>query len=139
MSQRKRFATEFNARFSDFDMQGILNSSKYVDFLSEARIDQMRTGYKLPFDHYTKKNLTWFFSSVNLEFLKPIFFGNTFRVETEVVKIEGPMGWVEFCFTDLEGRKTHAKGTATYHLVDLATKRPVDVPTEDADIFLSRP
>lgn len=134
----KRYHTDFMPRFSDFDLQGIVNSARYLDFLSEARIDQMVRCYRMPMDHYMKKNQTWVFSSVNLNYLKPIFFGKQIRVETEVIAIEGAMATVDFSFHDAESGKVHANGKATYHLIDLASKKPVPVPAEDVEVFLSR-
>ncbi len=119
-------------------MQGILNSSKYIDILVEARLEQMTSCYKVPMEYYMKKSQTWVFSSVSLTFLKPILFGQKFRVETEVTKVDGSMALVDFAFVDGDGKREHAKGSATYHLVDLSTKRPIDVPAEDIAIFLSQ-
>jgi acyl-CoA thioesterase FadM len=75
---------------------------------------------------------------VNLAFVSPVFFGTKIVVETEVTKIEGAAATVDFAFRHPVKDKVFAKGSATYHLVDLRTKRPVDVPPREADIFLSR-
>jgi acyl-CoA thioester hydrolase/thioesterase-3 len=134
----RRFASEFTPRFSDFDMQGIMSSRCFLDFLVEARIDQMVRCYEIPLDHYTEKNQTWVFSAVTLTFLRPVLYGTTILVETEVTSIEGAAATVDFVFRHAGKDKVFAQGSATYHLIDLATRRPVDVPSKDADVFLSR-
>jgi len=135
---KRRFTSEIMPRFSDFDMQGIMSSRCYLDFLVEARIDQMARCYELPFTHYAEKNQTWVFSGVNLNFVSPVLFGTKIVVETEVTKIEGAAATVDFVFRHAAKDKIFAKGFATYHLVDIATKRPVAVPAKEVDVFLSR-
>ena len=117
-------------------MQGILNASRYLDFLAEARIDQMTRCYKISLDHYMKKNQSWVFSSVSINFLRPVLFGQKIRVETEVISIDGAMAVVDFRYSDLDRVRDHAKGTAPYHLIDLSTKKPIPVDAEEAAIFL---
>jgi acyl-CoA thioesterase FadM len=126
-------------RFSDFDMQGIMSSRCYLDLLVEARLDQMVRCYEIPLERYAERNQTWVFSAVTLTFVSPVLYGTKILVETEVTNIEGAAATVDFAFRHASKDKVFAKGTATYHLIDLATKRPVAVPREDADVFLSRP
>jgi len=135
---RRRFASELAPRFSDFDMQGIMSSRCYLDFLVEARIDQMVRCYEIPLDHYTARNQTWVFSAVTLSFLRPVVYGTKLVVETEVTSIAGAAAVVEFVFRQAGKDKVFAQGSATYHLIDLATRRPVDVPAREVDVFLSR-
>jgi len=136
---RRRFTSEFTPRFSDFDMQGIMSSRCYLDFLVEARIDQMVRCYDRPLDHYAERNQSWVFSALSIGFVSPVFFGTKILVETEVTKIEGAAATVDFAFRHPAKDKVFARGCATYHLIDLGTKRPVDVPANDVDAFLSRP
>jgi acyl-CoA thioesterase FadM len=136
---RKRYSTVFTARLSDFDLQGILNSKCYVDFLAEARLDQMVNHYLIPFDHYSKKNQTWVLSNLQIAFSRPIFFPQSFVVETEVTAIEGSRADVDFVFKRTASEVVHASGKASYHFVDLTTKRPVPIPPDDANVFLSVP
>ena len=136
---KRRFTSELTPRFSDFDMQGIMSSRSYLDFLTEARIDQMGRCYELPIDTYTKRNQSWVFSAVSLSFISPVVFGMKVLVDTEVVAMEGATATVDFAFRHSTKDKIFAKGRATYHLIDLATKRPVDILEEDIEAFLSRP
>ena len=134
---RRRFASEFTPRFSDFDMQGIMSSRSYLDFLVEARIDQMARCYEIPLERYAEKGQTWVFSAVTLSFVSPVRFGTKIVVETEVVNIEGAAALVDFAFRHPTKDKVFALGCATYHLVDLEPKRPVDVSARDVDAYLS--
>jgi acyl-CoA thioesterase FadM len=135
---RRRFTSEFTPRFSDFDMQGIMSSRCYLDLLVEARLDQMVRCYEIPLDHYTAKNQTWVFSAVTLSFLSPVVYGTKLLVETEVTNIEGAAATVDVVFRHASKDKVFAKGCATYHLIDVATRRPVDVPPSEVAVFVSR-
>ncbi|PIT99402.1 MAG: hypothetical protein COT74_10385 [Bdellovibrionales bacterium CG10_big_fil_rev_8_21_14_0_10_45_34] len=136
---KKRFISEFCPRFSDFDMQGILNSRIYLDLLAEARLDQMVRCYGRPLDYYAKKNASWVLSSLTIDFRRPVYYGNKIRVETEVVAMEGAVATVDFAIGNDNISDRYASGKANYHLVDLATKRPITIGNEDIEIFLSKP
>ncbi len=135
--EKKRYSTEFTPRFSDFDVQGILNSKNYIDFLSEARIEQMIRCYKLPMDHYMKMNQTWVFSSVQMNFLRPVYLGKKIVVETEVYKIDGSKAWVSFLIRGNDASSKHAEGEAIYTLIDIQKKIPISISDQDIQIFLS--
>jgi acyl-CoA thioester hydrolase/thioesterase-3 len=133
---KRRFTSEFMPRFSDFDMQGILSSRCYLDFLAEARIDQMARCYKLPLDHYARQNQSWVFSAFSIAFINPVLFGVKLLVDTEVTSIVRAAASVDFAFRHATKDKIFARGAATYHLIDLGTKRPIDVPARDVEVFL---
>ena len=137
-TELKRFATEFSPRFSDFDLQGILNSRQYVDILNEARFDQMKRCYNYPIEEYVKKGQHWVVSGLSFTFISPIYPGRPVLVHTQVVKIEGPKAYVEFSFeTETKvGFKVHASGSAEYVLIDIKSKSPVDISAEEKAIFL---
>lgn len=135
----KKFVTSFTPRFSDFDLQGILNSRQYVDLLVEARFEQMQRCYNYPIDHYLKRGQHWVVAKMQFLFISPIYPGREILVTTAVSKIEGAKATVEFSFetTASDGRaKTHATGTTEYVLIDLATKKPVDIPENERAIYL---
>jgi acyl-CoA thioesterase FadM len=136
---KKKFTSSFFPRFSDFDLQGILNSRQYIDLLAEARFDQMLRCYKYPIDSYVKRNQHWVVSNLCLDFVSPIYPGKAVNVSTSVYQIEGPKAYVAFTFETLSSTnalKTHAFGKAEYVLIDLNTKQPVEISKEEKDIYL---
>ena len=83
-------------RFSDFDLQGVLNSRQYLDLVGEARIEQMERYYKLPIEMYTKRKQSWVLSQLNIEYLKPIYFPTSFFISTKIESIDSRSGIGDF-------------------------------------------
>jgi YbgC/YbaW family acyl-CoA thioester hydrolase len=135
-TQKKRFQTHTRPRFSDFDLQGVLNSRQYMDFVGEARFDQMGRCYGKPISEYTAQNLTFIVSEFHIKYLRPITFGMEFLVETEVVEIDGSKITIDFEFKSIDAKKTHASGQVFYHLFDIVGRRPTPVSDEDKQRFL---
>lgn len=134
----KKFSSEFKPRYSDFDVQGILNSKNYIDLLAEARVDQMTRCYGVSMNYYQELGLTWVLSKIALEFQKPLFVGDSLVIQTEVTAIITSYAEVAFEAIRKSDKKLCAIGKAVYCLVELKTKKPVNISSQDSDIFLSR-
>ena len=124
-------------RFSDFDLQGILNSRQYIDLVSEARIEQMRRHYQLPMEEYAHRSQSWVLSHFSIDFIKPIVFGVNFFVQTTVKSVEDDCAVVAFVFVDITKSKLFSQGEVHYHLIDLKTRKPVSIPEEEKNRYLS--
>jgi YbgC/YbaW family acyl-CoA thioester hydrolase len=135
-AQIKRYQTLVKPRLSDFDFQGILNSQQYMNILGEARIEQMETFYGKPIEKYAALGQSFVLTNFEIQYMRPIYLGSKFLVETQVVKIDGPKSFVEYAFLSADAKKTHAKGTVAYVLIDLKTKQPLPHSEEDISIFL---
>ncbi len=136
MSQEKKFRTRANLRFSDFDLQGVLNSRQYIDLVAEARIDQMRDCYKFPMDEFTNRGQTFILSQFTIEYVKPVVFGTAVEVETQITSIEGPIANIAFSFLSKNGEKLHAKGSVKYVLFDMKNQKTVAFTEEDKAAFI---
>lgn len=139
MHQKKKFTTIFLPRFTDFDLQGILNSARYVELLAEARFEQMNRCYNYPIENYLKKNQHWVVANININYISAISPGRAIEISTEVTEIVGPKAHVAFGFETRNSSgqvKSHALGTAEYVLIDLKTKAPIDISEEERNVFL---
>lgn len=132
----KRFTTRIKPRFTDFDVQGILNSAKYLELVGEARMEQMETGYKKPIAEYTALGQSFVISEFNIRYLRPIAFGKDFDIETQVLEIDGAKAVIGFSFKNIDSQKEYASGQMIYHLFDLAARRPVPISEADQQVFL---
>lgn len=132
-----RYTTTFRPRFSDFDLQGVLHSKSYLDYLAEARLDQLERCYRLPISGYLAKNQSFVVHSYNIVFVRPITYGIEFSVSTSVQEIAGPTASVEFAFHD-QGHeaKVYASGRIGYVLFDLAKRRPVPFEEAEKSVYL---
>ncbi len=136
MSEGKKFRTRANLRFSDFDLQGVLNSRQYVDLVAEARIEQMRDCYQYPMDLFIQRGHTFVLSQFQIEFIRPIPFGLNVEVETTVSSVDGPIANIDFSFLSSNGAKIHAKGSVKYALFDIKNLKTVSFTPEDKAAFL---
>ena len=66
-------------RFSDFDMIGHLNNSKYQTFLEEARINYFREVIETNTDNWNFNSVV---SSITINFIKPIEYGDKVKLYT---------------------------------------------------------
>ncbi len=131
-----KYRTEVDPRFSDFDLQGILNSRQYLDLIGEARVDQMRRCYHTPMEDYTARGQTFVLRSLAIEYEKPIYYGSKFSIETWIEEIKGPMAKVCFRFISPTDEVLYASGSGIYFLVDLNTKKPARFPENAVKAYL---
>ena len=131
------YGTTFNPKFSDFDIQGVLNSKHYLDYLTEARIEQHETRYKIPMSKYLAKNQTFVVQDFHIKFNKPILFGHKFVVYTQVKDITGPIATMQFRFVSEDNEdRIYSEGTIQYSLFDFANKKSVSFSEEDKSVYL---
>jgi thioesterase III len=128
--------TLMKPRFSDFDLQGVLNSRQYLDLVGEARIEQMERHYKLPIEMYTKRKQSWILSQFSIEYLKPIYYPTSFFISTKIETIDRARALVTFSFCSLDKSREYAKGMVVYHLFDMETRKPTSIPDAEKDIYL---
>ncbi len=133
---RPKFRTVVEPRFSDFDLQGILNSRQYLDLVGEARVDQMKRCYGTPMEDYVAKGQTFVVQSFQIDYDRPIHYGTRFNIETWVEEMKGPMALVCFKFINTEGTVTYAHGSGKYFLIDLRSKKPVEFSEGLRKIYL---
>ena len=97
----------------------------------------MHRHYGISLDVYTKRNQSWLLAKAEIEYLKPIRFGQQFFIETKVISSEGSKAIAEFKFHSLDKKIIHAAGTMTCHLFDLATRKLVPIDESERTVFLS--
>jgi len=131
MNVHSRFETELQVRPDDIDMFQHVHSSRYMDYVLAARVDQMGRCYGMAWEEYIKRGLGWFLFSTRMEFLRPLMMGDRFIVRTWIEDIPGP-DTARVCFEidRLPARKRCFQGEASYKLVQLSTGRAVAIPED---------
>ena len=124
-------------RFRDFDVQGILNSSVYLEIVSEVRLEQMENYYKLPMAEYLRQGQTWVISNYEITFKRPIKYPSIFHVNTKVEEIIGSAAKITFKFLSDKSDEEYAFGSVVYNLFDLVNKKTTQILKAHADIFIS--
>jgi acyl-CoA thioester hydrolase len=74
-------------RFQDADPYKHLNNSKYIDYLINAREDQVEAAYKLNFvDIAQQRNLGWVVAQQQIAYLKPAYVWETLYIESQITQ-----------------------------------------------------
>jgi acyl-CoA thioester hydrolase len=88
----------YKIRFSDCDMFGHLNNSRYLDYLIDAREDHLKEAYDFNFETYYKNNFGWVFRGHEIVYLRPAVFNERvviqsalFHVDLESLRVETVM------------------------------------------------
>jgi YbgC/YbaW family acyl-CoA thioester hydrolase len=85
----------YKIRFTDCDMFGHLNNSRYLDYLINAREDHLKDFYNFDFNEYYKNDLAWVIGSHEIIYIKPALFN-------EIVSIQSTLLHVDIEFLHLE-------------------------------------
>lgn len=95
-------------RFQDCDPFNHLNNSKYIDYLMNAREDQILKNYQLDiFDYARKKGKSWVVKSNQIAYLKPAFLMESVTIESQLMHYNEKELSVELRMWD--NNQTHLK------------------------------
>ncbi len=128
------FTQNYRVRFYECDAYGHVNNSNYVRYMQEAAFDaSAAVGYD---DACLQKDgLIWLIRDTEVEYLKPLRYGDTAQLTT----------WVED-FRRVRSRRRYeirregeeevlARGLTDWVLLDRQTLRPVTIPDEMMHAF----
>lgn len=124
-----RFTTEMRVRPDDIDLYCHVHSSRYMDYVLAARIDQMERCYKMPMSEFAKRELGWFQRSFSINYRRPLEMSETFTVETGIVGFRRDGVIISFKIFKQNG-KLSADGEADYALVDMKTRWATEIPED---------
>ena len=120
-------------RFSDLDVIGHLNNSKYQTYLEEARIAYFQDMF-----HQNKNtfNFNSVVSKISIDFVKPIEYGDEIYVYTRFFNFNTRSHEVHNLFVRKKNDKAEivAKAQTLMAAFDYQTKMPTEFPQEYCDI-----
>lgn len=122
------YTTILQVRPDDIDLFGHVHSSRYMDYVFAARLDQMERCYGMSLQEFMQHNLGWYLSATELRFLKPLKMSETIKVQTAIVSMGTASVRVEFSILRATDDAISCKGWAEYVLVDLQSGRPKSIP-----------
>ncbi len=125
-----RFETDITVRPSDIDANGHVHQSVYLDYLLFARVDQMERCYGMSVQEFFDRGLSWAARTIRIEYLKPVFFGETVTVRTWVEEIGKKSVTVGFQILKKKTGELSAEGCAVYVLIDARSGKPADIPED---------
>ena len=120
-------------RYCETDQMGFVHHSNYVAFFELARIEWLDS-LGLSYSEMEKNGILMPVVNLELEFLKPLFFGDGFR--TTVSLVSPPTATVVFTYDLFNGKgEMVCKGSTRLAFLDAVTKRPVRCPKKLRDLF----
>ena len=74
-------------RFTDCDMFGHLNNSRYLDYLINAREDHLKDVYNFDFNEYYNNDLAWVIGSHEIAYLRPAVFNEIVTIQSTLLNV----------------------------------------------------
>lgn len=125
-----RFTTEHKVRPDDIDMFNHVHNSIYLDYVLDARYEQMEIYYGMSMEKFLELGYGWVVKSVQLDYKRPLKLGDRFSVTTGIISVNNKGCKVTFEIKNLKNNKTSTDGWFDFVMIDLKTGRSVEV-TDD--------
>ena len=120
MEPIKNPASTHKIRFSDCDMFGHLNNSRYLDYLIDAREDHLKETYNFDLKDYYKNNSGWVIKSHEIEYVHPAYYDEIVSIQSNLLHVEEQLIYVELLMMNKE--QTHLKAVMRSKLVPINLK-----------------
>ncbi len=117
-----------DVRFSDLDPYGHISTGRYLDLVIGSRFLFSSLHLKMKIEDLASKNLGFFTSKLEINFIKPITGVGQVLVESFIEIIEPGKQRVIFDIKRLNDKKTYANGNYLEHPINLSTKKPQPLP-----------
>lgn len=118
--------TTYKIRFTDCDLLGHLNNSKYIDYLLNAREDHLQEIYRINLNEYYKQNVAWVITNNNISYLRPAFYNEIITIQTSVIGVGDDLLQIELIM--LNEKCTHLKAVMWSSLSSINLKTGSKVP-----------
>ncbi len=124
---------KIKVRYHETDQMGIVHHSNYLKFFEFARIEWLEK-LKMPYQEIERNKIILPVVNCELKYLKPLFFGDSFKVEVHCSK--KPTSSIEFSYKifNSRGEKT-TEGSTLLAFLNSETMRPVRCPKIISDLF----
>ena len=120
-------------QYYETDAMAVVHHSNYIRWFEEARLDYLeQSGY--PYDGIEQRGLMIPVLSASCEYRQAVRFGQTVKIETEIVAFKGLKFKIAYEIYDQEGKTLHARGTTEHCFLNKDFK-PVSITPEAPDLF----
>jgi YbgC/YbaW family acyl-CoA thioester hydrolase len=127
---KTRFHSDIQVRPSDIDINGHVHNSIYLDYVSQARMEQMEKFYHYSMKKFWEQALTWVVKNIEIDFIRPIKLENQIQVFTWLESFEKSGCQIGFEIILAENNKIAAKGYIRYTLIKISSGRAVALPDD---------
>ena len=124
---------EIKVRYYETDQMGIVHHSNYLKFFEFARIEWLEK-LNIPYQEIEKNKVILPVVNCELKFLKPLVFGDTFKVKVHCTK--KPTSSIEFSYEIFNdsGEKT-TEGKTLLAFLNSDSMKPIRCPEIIRNIF----
>ena len=124
---------KIKVRYYETDQMGIVHHSNYLKFFEFARIEWLEK-LKMPYQEIERNKIILPVVNCELKFLKPLVFGDSFKVEVHCSK--KPTSSIEFSYEifNSRGEKT-TEGRTLLAFLNSDTMKPLRCPKSISDLF----
>ncbi|MCX6471421.1 MAG: acyl-CoA thioesterase [Corynebacteriales bacterium] len=130
MNVFSKFETELSVRPDDIDMYQHVHSTRYLDYVLAARFEQMDKYYGMSMQAFAERGLGWWMTSANIQYKRPLGWGDRMTVRCWVESIVESSCRVAFEIDKIPTKKRICEGYCDYSLVTLATGRATAIPED---------
>ena len=124
---------EIKVRYCETDQMGIVHHSNYLKFFEFARIEWLEK-LNIPYQEIEKNKIILPVVNCEIKFLKPLVFGDTFKVIVQCTK--KPTSSIEFSYKifNNSGEKT-TEGKTLLALLNSDSMKPIRCPEMISKLF----
>jgi YbgC/YbaW family acyl-CoA thioester hydrolase len=112
-------------RFTDCDMFGHLNNSRYLDYLINAREDHLKDFYNFDFNEYFRNDLAWVISSHEIAYIRPAIFNEIVIIQSTLLQLDTEQLHIETVMMNEEQNQIKAVMRSKLVPISLKTGRKV--------------
>jgi YbgC/YbaW family acyl-CoA thioester hydrolase len=112
-------------RFTDCDMFGHLNNSRYLDYLINAREDHLKDFYNFDFNEYFRNDLAWVISSHEIAYIRPAIFNEIVTIQSTLLQLDTEQLHIETIMMNEEQNQIKAVMRSKLIPINLKTGRKV--------------
>jgi len=119
----------FQVRYSECDMYEHVNNSHYLRYMAETAFDaSAAAGYGM--EKYKQMGRIWLIRENQVEFLKPLRYGDVFEVKTWVADFRRVQSLRKYEFRLKGSEDLVAEGQTNWIFLNSETYRPATIPDE---------
>jgi acyl-CoA thioester hydrolase len=119
----------FRVRYHECDSLEIVNNSHYLRYMAETAFDaSAAAGYDM--EKYEQIGKMWLIRESEVEFLKPLRYGDIFEIKTWVADFRRVQSLRMYEFRLKESEDLIARGQTNWIFLNAKTHRPATIPEE---------
>lgn len=137
MTEQKysRFTTTHKVRPDDIDMFNHVHNSVYLDYVLNARYEQMELYYGMSMEKFLAMGFGWVVKTVQIDYKRPLGLGDNFSVETGIISINKKGCRITFNISNLKTNKISTSGWFDFVMIDLKSGKGVEVSEEMVRLY----